>query len=383
MLIVPYNVCLWKEDSEEVPLAHLSYLDDKKKVYKFAKWKPSGAKTPTIQQIINSGTDGFKVDESKAKERTEWKCRTRTFPFTDPRGFVVNISYGNYCRLLSEQIPIEKQTLVYAWRNNEIQLLPEQSREVRSAYLIKEEIVSKGLGSKSMMEGLSYIDKSGRELIYLGKQTWYEWDESDGIISRVENEENTFYYPDADTFIPYKSFSSLVSVVGRKNAELSELSNVADSLKRKFRVTPDGNPTNIIGFGSDFVDVEGEHKVLNDFIYLPSNEEKTAHVLALNIEPTFQGRSYNQWYYEYKFENYKDFCSKADSSRNVFKTKASYRILDGGRAIRFETETLLADDHIPQETKQFFNEIYGKKAMVLTVKHEDGTEYQLSPIKIK
>ena len=382
MLIVPNDVCLWKEDSEDFPLAHMSYVDDRGRIYKSAKWKPATVQNPVIQ-LPNGGTVGFTVDESKAKERTEWKRRTRTFPFTDPRGFVIQISYENYCRLLSECIPIEKQTLVYVWKNNEIQLLPERSKEVLSACLIRKQDKVKGLGSKHMSEGYSYMDRFSRGLIYIGKQKWYDWEERDGIITRSESEENVFYYPDMDTFIPYKSFSSLASVVTSKDDIPEHLDELSEKLAEKFRKTHCGNPTNVTGWGYTLLDIDGEHKVLNDFIYLPENEKDVACVLMLNVEPTFQGRNYNQWYYDYKFENYKDFVSKADSSRNVFQTKATYRILEGGRSIRFETETLIADDHIPMERKQFYNGIYGKKAMVLTVIHEDGTEYPLSPIRIK
>jgi hypothetical protein len=95
----------------------------------------------------------------------------------DPRGFEFEISVENLLYILQECTSTKGKGLegdfVYAFDGKDLVLLPTSSQEYISSRKFTDGLTSK-VSKNDMKEGCVYITKKQEEVIYLGKQSWYD-----------------------------------------------------------------------------------------------------------------------------------------------------------------------------------------------------------------
>jgi hypothetical protein len=101
----------------------------------------------------------------------------------DPRGFEFEIGVENLLYILQECTSTKGKGLegefVYAWDKSDLVLLPVSSQEYVSCRAFTDGL-SKKVSKADMKEGCVYITKKQEEVIYLGKQQWFDGDTYSG-----------------------------------------------------------------------------------------------------------------------------------------------------------------------------------------------------------
>jgi len=181
-------------------LAYVIYWDARGKLRKETSWE--GWRDTKIDNLVaeNVPTSGFVLNKKAGDYKYDWNHRQAYARVYDPRGFEFEITIDNLLFILEccdmfKGKGIDGE-LVYAWDGKELVLLPVNSPDYKEIMeynkIIKENKTFKG---KDLKLGYKYLDKDGKEWIYLGR--FHKYDSYDGVKKK-----NKFYFF-AKSYIPW------------------------------------------------------------------------------------------------------------------------------------------------------------------------------------
>jgi len=239
-------------------LAYVIYWDDKGKLRKEASWnswrhKPEDAVGSyyseeteryerseeklgdfvKAQAIENEPTEGFVLNKGVGGQRQSWgwNARNEYIRVYDPRDFEFEISVANLLFILQETSSLKGKGLegkfVYSWDGKDLVLLPVGSYEYEKSSQFSA-LQSKKVTKADMFEGCQYVDKNGRNLIYLGRQEYMKFEYRTAQKKKL----HVFYDIDHDStysdsrYIPYTGFVNL-----RERTTTEAVYNYADLLE--------------------------------------------------------------------------------------------------------------------------------------------------------
>ncbi|UXQ89068.1 hypothetical protein Thu_225 [Bacillus phage Thurquoise] len=173
-------------------LAYVIYFDQKGKLRKEVSW--NSWRDQKIDNLItdNVPTSGFVLNKKAGDYKYDWNHRQAYARVYDPRGFEFEITIDNLLYILEccdmfKGKGIDGE-LVYAWEGKDLVLLPVNSPDYKEIMeynkIIKENKTIKG---KDLKLGYKYLDKDGKEWVYLGR--FHKYDSYSG-----EKKKNKFYF---------------------------------------------------------------------------------------------------------------------------------------------------------------------------------------------
>lgn len=176
-LTIPDNIQVGfqnRRDTYTGKLAFIVYKDVEGNLKQKKSWTQWCSDSIPKVEFKNEPTSGFVLN--KKVGGGGWSRRDTWARVYDPRGFEFEISIPNLFFILQECSAIKGKGLegefVLAWDRQKVILLPVSSQEYKSS-LEHSILQSKTLTEDDMAEGCIYKTKGGKEVLYLGKQTFY------------------------------------------------------------------------------------------------------------------------------------------------------------------------------------------------------------------
>ena len=167
-----------RSDTFTGQLAYIIYYDEKGKLRKETSWKSWRDKKIEPQEFDNTPIDGFTLNKDIKRYSGEWFSSHRTMiRVHDPRGFEFEVTTENLIGILMHTDCLRRGLIgkfVYAWAGPELVLLPTNSEEYQNSVKYTTGL-SKKVGAKNLVEGLSYKTKRDGDVIYIGRLNWYEY----------------------------------------------------------------------------------------------------------------------------------------------------------------------------------------------------------------
>jgi hypothetical protein len=193
-----------RSDTYTGKLAYVIYYDEKGKLRKEGSWASWRSKEIDPKEFENVPISGFVLNKKVGGYKSDWNYRQAMVRVYDPRDFEFEITLGNLLYLLEECSSIKGKGLegefVYAWDGKDLVLLPASAQEYKSSQKFTD-YKSLKINKKDMKEGLVYIMKDMKNVLYLGKHETFEYDwktqehASEGfkhIFEYVEKEESKY-----------------------------------------------------------------------------------------------------------------------------------------------------------------------------------------------
>ena len=167
-----------RDDTYTTKLGYVIYFDHKGKLRKQKSWEGwRDPKMPPVE-LLNEPTEGFVLnrDVGGARRSYGWDVRIEKVRVYDPRDWEFEIDIPNLLFILKECDCSRGKGLegkfVYAWRGQELVLLPVSSQEYQSSASYTE-LQTKGVKAKELIAGASYTTKKQQVLTYLGRFDYY------------------------------------------------------------------------------------------------------------------------------------------------------------------------------------------------------------------
>lgn len=158
-------------------LAYVTYIDEKGKLRKEKSWNQWCDNNIQKDEFVNDLTDGFVLNKKVGDHNWGWNGRKAWCRIYDPRGFEFEITVENLLFILEECTSVKGKGLegkfVYAWDGVELVLLPVSSQEYSSCKNFTD-CKSLKIDKKDMIEGHVYLTKNMEEVIYIGRNEWFE-----------------------------------------------------------------------------------------------------------------------------------------------------------------------------------------------------------------
>jgi hypothetical protein len=189
-LIIPDKVKVGyqkRSDTYTANLGFVVYYDNKGKLRKENAWEGWRDKKIKPKEFKNEPTEGFVINRNIGGVRHSWgwydHARIEKVRVYDPRDFEIEITIPNLLYLLGECDCSRGKglegKLVYAWRGQELMLLPAESNEYKASKNFTD-LQTKGVHSRDMVAGHSYLTKKEKVLTFLGRFDYYFMVDKDG-----------------------------------------------------------------------------------------------------------------------------------------------------------------------------------------------------------
>lgn len=168
-----------RKDTYTGKLAYITWIDKKGKLRKENSWTGWKDDNIPVEDYVNEPTDGFVLnkDVGGTQRCYSWNARREKFRVYDPRGFEFEITGENLLFILQECSSIKGKGLegefVYSWSGAEIVLLPVGSEEYKSSVEFND-MQTKKVTKKDMIEGCTYLNKNRQNVMYMGRHPWFE-----------------------------------------------------------------------------------------------------------------------------------------------------------------------------------------------------------------
>lgn len=167
-----------REDTFTKKLAYVIYYDNFGKLRKEKSWESWRDKKIEPKEFENVPTSGFVLN--KGHTRYNWShfgnSKTVRIRIYDPRGIEFEITAENLVACLMHTDCSRREItgeMVYAWNGTELMLLPCTSDEYEKAKK-HIELQAKKFSAKDLKEGATYLTKSEKKVIYLGRFDYYK-----------------------------------------------------------------------------------------------------------------------------------------------------------------------------------------------------------------
>jgi len=168
-----------RQDTYTGKLAYVIYTDAKgvlRKEHSWNGWRDKKIKPNTFD---NEPTSGFVLNKGVGGQRQSWgwNARNEYIRIYDPRNFEFEISVANLLFILQECTATKGKGLegefVYAWDKKDLVLLPVESQTYKECMAFTNYQTEK-VTKKDMIVGCTYLMKDMTNVMYLGRENWYE-----------------------------------------------------------------------------------------------------------------------------------------------------------------------------------------------------------------
>lgn len=213
-----------RNDTYTGMLAYVIYYDEKGVLRKETSWESWRDKSIEAQEFPNEPTSGFVLNKKVGDYKSDWNHRMAHIRVYDPRGFEFEISVENLLYILQECTSTKGKGLegefVYAWDRSDLILLPVSSVEYQESKVFTDHKLSK-VSKSDMVVGCVYLNKDMENVLYLGREDYYEFDTNYGdgvtIYSQVNRgKKHVFVYTDnknAGTYWIQTGFTKIASKI--------------------------------------------------------------------------------------------------------------------------------------------------------------------------
>lgn len=178
-----------RTDTYTGKLAYVVYTDDKGKLRKERSWNGWRDKKIKPDTYDNEPTSGFVLNKKVGDHNYGWNGRKAAIRIFDPRGFEFEIKVDNLLFILEECSAIKGKGLegefVYAWDRADHVLLPVTSQEYKASQEHTARQKRK-VTKKDMVPGCLYLDKDGKEFMYLGRHEMH-WLKAEWVWTQRRN----------------------------------------------------------------------------------------------------------------------------------------------------------------------------------------------------
>lgn len=194
-----------RSDTYTGMLAYVIYYDEKNVLRKEKSWEGWRDKSIDAQEFPNEPTSGFVLNKKVGDYRSDWNHRMAHIRVYDPRGFEFEISVENLLYILQECTSTKGKGLegefVYAWGGTDLILLPVSSVEYQESKVFTDHKLSK-VSKNEMVPGCIYLNKDMENVMYLGREDYYEFDTDygDGVTTYSQvnrGKKHLFVYTDS------------------------------------------------------------------------------------------------------------------------------------------------------------------------------------------
>lgn len=179
-LIIPKTISVGfqnRSDTYTGKLAYVIYTDNKGVLRKETSWNSWRDQKIETKQFENTPTSGFVLNKKVGDHGGGWDSRKAWIRVWDPRNFEFEISVANLLFILEETNSIKGKGLdgdfVYSWDKADLVLLPANSKEYKSSSEFTG-LQSQKVAQKDMQEGFIYINKDNEQVLYLGREDWFQ-----------------------------------------------------------------------------------------------------------------------------------------------------------------------------------------------------------------
>lgn len=228
-----------RDDTFTGQLAYIIYYDEKGKLRKEQSWQSWRDKKIDPQEFDNTPMDGFTLNKDVKRYSGEWFSSHRTMiRVHDPRGFEFEVTTENLIAILMHTDCLRRGLIgqfVYAWVGPELVLLPTNSEEYQAS--VKYTVgLSKKVGAKNLIAGVSYKTKREGDVIYLGRFNWYSYKTQGGRYSnesgpRKEEKVHVFTKDNGKTFFKKSSVEFLSEA--NSDQPVSNYAELVDKFNKK------------------------------------------------------------------------------------------------------------------------------------------------------
>lgn len=158
-------------------LAYIIYYDAKGVLRKKTSWESWRSKNIEPEEFDNDPQEGFVINKEIVRYNWSGFGSNRTvIRIYDPRGIEFEVTPENLIGILMNS-DCSKRGLtgkfVYAWHGKELVLLPCAAEEYDRAVGFTA-LQGKKVSAKSLVEGGTYLNKSGKVCVYLGRHNWWD-----------------------------------------------------------------------------------------------------------------------------------------------------------------------------------------------------------------
>lgn len=216
-----------RSDTYTQKLAYVIYYDQKNALRKEASWQSWRDDKIEPEDYENVPMSGFVLNKKVGGYDTGWNHRQTYVRVYDPRNFEFEISVPNLLYILENTNSIKGKGIegefVYGWDGTDLVLVPTSSPDYVETEKYNEVVFNKDyVKVKDLKIGATYRSNVNKQLIYIGRFDYYEWDGT--------NKGKYFYFIDPDE--KYYSRIIMKSISGRLISIINEecVGNYADLL---------------------------------------------------------------------------------------------------------------------------------------------------------
>lgn len=159
-----------QRNNDEIPLAYVTYLNEKQKLMKSVSWINWG--NDFLGEFDNIPLSGFKL-EKVVKRSSDWFGTGKTmFRVIHPNNFIFEISSNNLLEIIinvkmDEGIILEP--CILAWEGAELALIPTNTELYTNTSKLTEDVNSGNVKPSELIVGETYKNRNGKLYFYHGK----------------------------------------------------------------------------------------------------------------------------------------------------------------------------------------------------------------------
>ena len=173
-----------RSDTYTKSLAYVIYYDEKNKLRKEQSWKTWRDKSIEPSDYENTPTEGFVLNKKVGDYTSDWNHRKAYIRVYDPRGFEFEISVENLLYILENSNSFKGKGLegefVYGYDKSDLILIPVSSPDYESLQELNKSRFDKNyIKSKDLKLGATYLTRTNKELVYLGRYDFYDYEKTD------------------------------------------------------------------------------------------------------------------------------------------------------------------------------------------------------------
>lgn len=191
MLFIPEKLKIGfqkREDTFDGKLSYIIYYDEKGKLRKEKSWNDWREHSLSYLEIENKPFKHPTLNKSIQRNSYHFGSGRNMLRVYDPRGFEYEITTDNLLGIMNYNDVIKNELqgeYIYAFDNGNLFLIPVNSEQYKEALKMTESAKTK-IRKKDLEPGNTYLTKSGKRCIYIGKYN----------INKKINEKEYYFYCD-------------------------------------------------------------------------------------------------------------------------------------------------------------------------------------------
>lgn len=159
-----------QRNNDEIPLAYVSYLNEKNKLMKSVSWINWG--NDFLGEFDNIPLSGFKL-EKVVKRSSDWFGSGKTmFRVIHPNNYIFEISSNNLLEIILN-VKMDEGTIsepcILVWGGAELALIPTNTELYTSTQKLSEDVQEGNVKPSELIIGETYKNRNGSLYVYHGK----------------------------------------------------------------------------------------------------------------------------------------------------------------------------------------------------------------------